>query len=383
MQLDQKKLKLSFVTASILLASSVLAEDYIRVNYMQYDENDNRVSVQAPSIEINKDFGVDYTLNTSIVLDAVSGATPIYVDSVSGASAFNSRGTSKTPVKKNVEFSEQRKSASFSLVKRLDNRDEITTSFSKSYESDYDANTLSLDYLHWANKSKNRSYNIGASYALNNVLIRHCSYNAQCGTPDSISSASKKETSSTIATQVGVTQIINKSSLFKADVFYSAEDGYLSNPYYNVVRDDNNIVAETRPDKRTSYGFNLKYIKAFTSNFSSKFKYKFYTDDWDITSHTIDINNYYEFNSKFTLGFGLRYYTQSEANFYNQSSTYFTNEEFASHDDRLSSFNSTTLKTSLDYKYSNKVSYDISFNKYDQSTGLSAFYSTVGFKYKF
>ena len=383
MQLNQKKLKLSLVAASVLLASSVMAEDYVRVNYMTYDESNSRVSVKAPSIEINKDFGVDYTLNTSIVSDSVSGATPIYVDTSSGASAFRSRGIDKSPIKKNVNFTEQRTSASFSLVKRLDNRDEITAGFSKSYESDYDANTLSFDYLHWANNSKNRSYNFGASYALNNILIEDCLYNAQCGTPDTISSASKKESSNTITTQVGITQIIDQSSLMKADIFYNVEDGYLSNPYYNVVRNTNKIVAETRPDKRVAYGFNLKYIKAFRSNFSSKFKYKFYTDDWGITSHTLNINNYYEINSKFTLGFGLRYYTQSEAKFYNESTNYFTTQEYASHDDRLSSFNATTIKTSLAYKYSDKISYDISFNKYDQSTGLSAFYSTIGFKYKF
>ncbi|HIP11886.1 MAG TPA: DUF3570 domain-containing protein [Arcobacter sp.] len=383
MQLNQKQFKLSFVTASILLASSVYAQDYVRVNYMQYDENDNRVSVQAPSIEVNKDFGVDYTLNVSLVTDAVSGATPIYVDSISGASAFNSRGDNKTPIKKNVEFTEQRTSASFSLVSRLDSRDEITVAFSKSYESDYDANTLSIDYLHWANKSKNRSYNIGASYALNNILIKDCSYNAQCGAPDSVSGASKKEISNILSTEVGVTQLIDKTSLVKASIFYSTEDGYLSNPYYNVVRYTNKIVAEVRPDKRVAYGFNLKYIKAFTSTISSKFKYKFYTDDWDITSHTIDINNYYELNSKVTLGFGIRYYTQSEAIFYSKDTNYFTDEVYASHDDRLSSFNSTTLKTSVDYKYSKSLSYNISLDKYDQSTDLSAMYTTVGFKYKF
>ncbi|HIP55501.1 MAG TPA: DUF3570 domain-containing protein [Arcobacter sp.] len=383
MQLNQKQFKLSFVTASILLASSVYAQDYVRVNYMQYDENDNRVSVKAPSIEVNKDFGVDYTLNVSLVTDAVSGATPIYVDSISGASAFNSRGDNKTPIKKNVEFTEQRTSASFSLVSRLDSRDEITVAFSKSYESDYDANTLSIDYLHWANKSKNRSYNIGASYALNNILIKDCSYNAQCGAPDSVSGASKKEISNILSTEVGVTQLIDKTSLVKASIFYSTEDGYLSNPYYNVVRYTNKIVAEVRPDKRVAYGFNLKYIKAFTSTISSKFKYKFYTDDWDITSHTIDINNYYELNSKVTLGFGIRYYTQSEAIFYSKDTNYFTDEVYASHDDRLSSFNSTTLKTSVDYKYSKSLSYNISLDKYDQSTDLSAMYTTVGFKYKF
>jgi len=383
MQLNQKKIKLSLAAASVLISSSAFAEDYIRINYMQYDENDNRVSVKAPSIEINKDIGVNYTINATLVTDAVSGATPIYVDSSSGASAFNSKETNKVPANKNIIFSEQRTNASLSLVKRLQNRDEITTALSRSHESDYDSNSMSIDYLHWANESKNRSYNIGGSFALNNVSIRDCSYNAQCGTPDTISSATRKATSNTIATQLGVTQIINKTSLYKMDIFYSKEDGYLSNPYYNVVRNTNKIVAETRPDERVAYGFNLKYIKAFTDKFSSKFKYKYYQDDWEIISHTIDTNSYYELNTKFTLGLGLRYYIQSEAMFYNQSTKYFTTQQYASHDDRLSSFNSTTLKSSIDYKYSNKVSYNISFNKYEQSTDLTAFYSTMGFKYKF
>jgi len=385
----QLKYKLSIITATVLLTNSLSAEDYIRVNYMQYNENDSRVEVSAPSVEINKDFGLNYTLNTKIVSDSVSGGTPIYSDTSSGASAFK-RGKElniEDIKKQNVDMTEQRSYGSFSLVKRLDNRDEITTSFSKSYESDYDSNTLSVDYLLWDGISKNRSYNFGLSYQSNEILIKDCSFNYECNSADTISGASSKENSSMLSTELGITQIIDQNSLVKASLFYSSEDGYLSNPYFNVVRDYNtttaSVVAEKRPDSRKSYGFNLKYIRAISDNLSSKFKYKFYWDDWDINSHTLDINNYYEIGSKYTIGFGLRYYTQSEANFYNQSSDYFTNEIYASHDDRLSSYNAITYKTSLDYKYSDKISYNISYNLYDQSTGLSATYSSLGFKYIF
>jgi hypothetical protein len=379
----QLKYKLSIVTATLLIGTVLNAEDYVRVNFMQYSENDNRVDVTAPAIEINKDFGVDYTLNASFVSDSVSGGTPIYVDSTSGATAFNSRGDNKTPEKKNVEFTEQRTNGSINLTTRLENRDEITTGFSKSYESDYDANTFSIGYLKWADKTKNRSYDIGLSYALNNVLIKDCTKNEQCSDADTSSGASSKETSTNISLETGITQIIDTTSLAKVSLYYSSEDGYLSNPYYNVVRNSTTIEAERRPDARVAYGFNLKYIKAFSDSLSSKFKYKFYSDDWDIISHTIDINNYYEINNKFIFGFGLRYYTQSDANFYNESTTYFTNEVYASHDERLSSFNSTTYKTSLEYKSSDKVSYNLGINLYDQSTGLSATYTSIGLKYKF
>ncbi|MDB4257401.1 DUF3570 domain-containing protein [Arcobacteraceae bacterium] len=102
-----------------------------------------------------------------------------------------------------------------------------------------------------------------------------------------------------------------------------------------------------------------------------------------MNSHILDINNYYELNHQYTIGFGRRYYTQSEANFYNKSTTYFTNQTNASHDDRLSSFNTLTYKMNLDYRDSDKISYNIGFNLYDQSTDLSVTYSSVGLKYKF
>jgi hypothetical protein len=385
----QLRTKLSIAVATFLATTQIHAEDYVRVNVMQYSENDNRVAVLAPSIEVNKELGVDYTLNVSVVADSVSGGTPVYSDTTSGASAYHKdlNVTASKVKKENIDMSEQRSFASVSLTQRLQNRDEISYGFSKSYESDYDANTLSVGYLMWDGESKNRSYDFGLSVGLNNILIKDCSYNTTCGTPDTVSSASKKETSNTLSTEVGITQILSKEALAKASVFYSSESGYLSNPYYNVVRNNNgttaDVVAENRPEKRTAYGFNLKYIRAMSETLSSQFKYKFYSDDWDIVSHTIDINNYYEFNSDITIGFGLRYYTQSEANFYNESATYFTNQTFASHDERLSSFNAITYNTSLEYKYSNELSYNVGFNLYDQSTNLSATYTSLGLKYKF
>jgi len=394
----QLNYKLSLVCASVLCSSLLQAQDYVHLNVMNYDESNNRVSVLAPAIEINKDFGVDYTAKISYVRDAVSGATPIYTDASSGASAFK-RGTVANIddiQKQNVNFTETRALASASLITRLKNRDEITTSFSNSYESDYDSNTFSANYLHWANKSKNLSFNLGLAYTSSTILVHLgddelSEDNSRSfqrdddddDDDDGESGASKKETATTVASQAGFTQIIDKSSLYKFDVFYSSENGYLTNPYYNVVRNQNELVGESRPDARTSYGFNVKYIKAFKNNITSKFKYKYYTDDWGINSHTIDVNNYYSINKKLTLGFGARYYTQSEADFYSSDITHFTNEKYASHDDRISSFNAQTYKLSLDYKLSKKVSFDFSYSMYTQDTSLDAQILTSGIKYKF
>ena len=381
MQLNNK-IQLSFATILILGTSSILNasnSDFIRVNYMQYDENDNRISIKAPSIQVSKSFGTDYTLNASLVYDVVSGATPIYIDSSSGASAF-SRGTvnNTSDIKKtNVKMEEKRTALNASLVTRLKNRDEVTTGFNISNERDYSVFGVNGDYLHWLNKSKNTSVNIGASFQTNEVIVQ---------IPDTNSGASPKvseEISSVFATEAGISQLIDKKSLIKGSIFYSYESGYLTNPYYNVVRNTNTVEVEKRPRLRVAFGFNIAYSNAISKKLTIHTKYKYYTDDWNIISDTFDINNYYEFNKKVIIGFGYRYYKQSSASFYNSSPAYFTNQKYASHDDRLSNFNSNTIKFSLQYKYNKKISYSMSYDIYEQSTGLKAIYNTIGMKYKF
>ena len=382
MQLINNKLKLSFAVASLLGANMIQASnsDYVRINYMQYNENDSRVNVQAPAISISKNLGVNYTLNASLVSDTVSGASPIYIDTSSGASAFSTRHTVanvQNIKKQNVSFHEQRTAFNGSLVKRLRNRDEITSSFNFSNERDYTAVTFGGDYLHWLNKNKNTSINIGASLQSNEIIVQ---------TPDTNSGASPKaneKSSSIFAVQGGISQIIDKTSLVKISLFYNNENGYLTNPYYTIVRNSNTIEGENRPDSREATGFNLVYIKALGKKFTTKIKYKYYQDTWDIQSSTSDWNNYYELNSKFTIGLGYRYYKQTSASFYNSSITYFTNQKYASHDDRLSAYDTKTIKISLDYKVSKKISYNISINKYEQSTGLKTTYSAIGMKYRF
>ena len=136
--------------------------------------------------------------------------------------------------------------------------------------------------------------------------------------------------------QVGISQVLNDHTVVKAEVFAIVDEGYLTNPHANVVRDysttNQRLLTEKRPDKRTAYGVSLKHITMLGEDVSLKNNYRFYTDDWDVTSHTLQSDVYYTLNKKLTLGAGLRYYTQSEANFYNENKDFFTNEEYASSD---------------------------------------------------
>jgi Protein of unknown function (DUF3570). len=82
--------------------------------------------------------------------------------------------------------------------------------------------------MHYTDKSHNQSVNFGLSYAFNEIL----SYNYDTG-----SGASKKEDSNSLNIQAGINQVINDHSAMKVEAFTILDDGYLTNPHANVVRD--------------------------------------------------------------------------------------------------------------------------------------------------
>ena len=357
----------------------VQAENYVNVEFLQYDESDSRVSVSAPSISMSYDIGTDYNIKADFVHDAVSGATPSWKsDTASGASAKGDSNGDYSYGKQ--EFDEARNAGSVLLTTRFDNRDELYTGVDFSRESDFDSKTISAEYMHYSDSSHNQSITAGASYTYNEIL----SYDYY----DTGSGASQKKTSTTINAELGLNQVLDAKSSVKVSGFVLSDDGYLTNAHASVIRNYKDInkrkqTSENRPDTRLGYGADIKYIRLLTDNLSYQVDYRFYDDDWDISSHTINNDIYYKATDKLTLGAGVRYYTQTEAKFYNSLKDFFTNEEFASSDERLSDFDALTYKANVNYKFSDKISVNLGGEFYTQSTGLDATMITTGIKYKY
>ncbi len=412
------QLKLSIATAALLISVASQAQDYVTFQYLQYNENDDRTTVSAPSIMLNKDFGANYTLNASFVGDAVSGASPTFYSATgsllsydddeyddeydddddddyassgasSGASAFaRGRDINATDVKfGNINYDDKRFAGSLALTSRFASRDELTIGMNYSSEKDFYSTEASIEYMHWLDELKNQSVSLGFSYQYNEILVT-CVENSACSA-DAASGASEAMDANLINVQLGFSQNINSQSYAKVAIFAVIEDGYLTNPYMNVVRNYNestnkaDIVAENRPDSKTAYGVSIKYANALTDKLSLQLAYRYYTDDWGIDSNTLDGDIYYEYNSDILLKFGLRGYIQSEADFYNASKDYFTDEIFASSDQRMSDFSSITYKTDVNYVFSEEWSANISANFYSQSTKNNAMYFMTGFRYNF
>lgn len=130
---------------------------------------------------------------------------------------------------------------------------------------------------------------------------------------------------------IGVTQIIDKRSLFQVNYSLSNSDGYLNDPYKfisvvdpvtgealfeNATEPDLPTVAyENRPDSRTKHSLYAQYKIGFDKGVLDT-SYRFLTDDWGINSHTLDIHYRYASNSVSYWRPHLRLYQQSAADFY-------------------------------------------------------------------
>jgi hypothetical protein len=352
---------------------------------MNYDEESGQTTVNTPSIEISKDFGVDYNLKVSFAHDALSGASPTWYDSSSGATSTISKSThfKDDIVYDYIDYEDTRNAFGATFTSRFASRDELTLGVNYSDENDYTSREASAEYLHYLDSSKNRSLSFGLSYQKNDVSV-FCA-NDECDSSSGASVEASEEDISVISSEIGFTQIIDMTSLLKASIFYIGEDGYLSNPYMNVVRDYNTFVKltlETKPDTRTAYGTLLQYSKAI-SDISLNTSYRLYHDDWEITSHTLNVEAYYEWTQKFTLGIGARYYVQSEAYFYNGRKDYFTDEKYASSDRRMSDFDSYNSMLLAKYQVRDDLSVNGSINYYTQPDYFDSIYYNVGFIYNF
>ncbi|HIP46748.1 MAG TPA: DUF3570 domain-containing protein [Campylobacterales bacterium] len=75
---------------------------------------------------------------------------------------------------------------------------------------------------------------------------------------------------------------------------------------------------------RRGYGAVVEYTKAIGDKTAWHSSYRYYHDDWEIDSHTLNNKLYYELNTETTLGTGLRYYDQDAAYFFSKDFAYFT-----------------------------------------------------------
>lgn len=195
-------------------------------------------------------------------------------------------------------------------------------------------------------------------------------------------------------------QVLNKKtqlSIF-ADILH--QQGLLSTPYQRVYFADvsDSFINEFQladdierlPDSRFKLPIGARLNYYINEKFVFRTYYRFYTDNWGISSHTASIELPYKITDRFTIFPMYRFYTQSASKYFAPHEQHLSTDEFYTSDYDLSTFDAHQYGFGVNYtdiftaskiwKFGIK-NIDFRYNHYSRSDGLEANIVSFGIKF--
>ncbi|MGB1296377.1 MAG: DUF3570 domain-containing protein [Flavobacteriales bacterium] len=177
----------------------------------------------------------------------------------------------------------------------------------------------------------------------------------------------------------------------KADYFVGNPDqisGYLSPSSRDVFMLADDI--ERLPDTRLKIPIGARLNYYINENLTLRTYYRFYSDDWGVSSNTIQAELPIKLGNKFAVIPSYRYNSQSTADYFAPFNEHESTDEFYTSDYDLSKF--TVNQYGLGLRYTDVLtntkvwrlglkSVNVKYSYYDRSTGLTA--SIISFGVKF
>lgn len=286
--------------------------------YGHYSESDKRIDVNIFEGALSAPLGKALTVDVNLVRDVISGASPVYNQNIKGkvkqiisaASAKSSCGES---------ICEERNAITSGLTYFFDAASiNLTGGYSKEndYQSRYVGSNLSLDL---GNK-KLTTLNFGASVAFDEIDPSISPWAHSTAKNGRI-----HESKTSQSYLLGVTQIIDKDSLFQSNQTFSYNHGYLTDPYKWVEVKVSNPwfsfslpIEEVRPGEKFQWAWLNQYVRHFgqLNNAALHLDYRFTMDDWGVDSHTFEASWHQPIADGWQLIPRFRYYSQTSADFY-------------------------------------------------------------------
>lgn len=343
---------------------------------LYYGEDNNRVEDASLSVLATRNFLDDRSLTMGLTVDTLTGATPSgairqsvpqTLTSPSGNAVYTV-GADTNPL--DDTFLDTRVALSANWQQPLGDLYKLNVGFSASDEYDYThigANgRISRDF-----NQRNTTLSAGLSVAsdsIDPVGGAPLGLSSMLDVGD-ISNRTGDMDKDVIDVVFGITQVVSRNLLLQANYSYSDSSGYLNDPYKilsvvdsitgdtlartpppGVAGPSHEFVFEGRPDSRTKHSL-FGQAKYYWNSKVLDASYRFMTDDWEIDSHTIDLRLRWPLGSEKYLEPHLRFYTQSEAEFYRVSLVDGAPlPAFASSDYRLGDFDAITAGLKFGWK---------------------------------
>jgi hypothetical protein len=199
---------------------------------------------------------------------------------------------------------------------------------------------------------------------------------------------------------LGFSQILAKNIQSSISLDVIQQEGLLSTPFQRVYFADieNSFIddfhlaeaIEQLPDSRFKIAIGGRLNWYLNEKISLRTFYRYYFDDWGITSHTASIEVPIKLSSKFTIYPSYRFYNQTKADYFRPYETALSTETYYTSDYDLSQYSANQFGFGVSYtdifaktrlwNYGIK-SIDLRFFQYDRNTTFSSGIITAGIKF--
>ncbi|MFK7859689.1 MAG: DUF3570 domain-containing protein [Granulosicoccus sp.] len=357
------KHKLALAALTLVSAGNTVAQNNWNTDfsYLSYSEAQNRVNVSKAVWDLTRDNDENST-SILLVYDTMSGASPtgairgsegsVTYTGASGGAGFATSGGRDTAA---TAFTDVRTQIGVSQDREITRSHTLNYGAVYSTESDYDSVGGSVG-LKRESVSKNTTIDFGIAATFDTISRSYSQ-----GTPAPLSNTDiEREFSegqrNTTDVALGLTQVINRNTLAQLTISFSQSLGYHTDPYKVIsVADESDRILETftesRPESRRRASASTKLIHQIKdTRHSVHFGYRLYSDDWGITSNTLDARYHHQLTPRQFIEPHIRFYQQSSADFYqrkldvdDQLRAILPEDGFASADYRLDAMNSVTI----------------------------------------
>lgn len=304
---------------------------YKQLYYQDSQSGLKRINVHAPSVYGLLPLGEHWSAEGSAVVDAVSGASPRYYSSVSGASKMDDL-----------------RIASDAKLSYYRDRSAYSVSLSRSQEHDYVSNAAGLE-ARFSTADNNTTFNVGLGASRDSInptndIVDH-------------------EKKNTVQGLVGVTRALTMVDLVQLQLGYGTGTGYFSDPYK---------LFDNRPRDRQQGTALLRWNHHLQATDATlRTSYRYYTDSFGVAAHTAMLEWVQPLTPTISLTPSLRYYTQSSAKFYVDpppSGQFPTVQEgsYSSLDQRLAAFGAFEVGSKLAWQVTPKWTADLKGSYYQQ-----------------
>lgn len=269
----------------------------------------------------------------------------------------------------------------------------LNASFGHSDEPDYRSTFSSLGF-DW--ESADRLTTVSAAY---NLTVNDVERAQSHGDGDHVHPGDEdypllREDNRSHTVNLGLSQVLSRNRLLQVSTSFTHQSGYLSSPYklvyvrgeitpeeYAQLNLQNAIFQDVtqlqvagvdlfygvRPDQRQQFTFSTllrQHVDALNGTLHADYRY--YADDWDIDAHTLEIAWFQSALPGVSIEPYIRYYSQTEADFFAPFFLSPRSDGIYSSDYRLASFGSINSGVTLRKEFSNAASLQVGFEFHAQ-----------------